>query len=483
MTAMASDQIAPEHESRTGRKKIQAQEAVRYSEWLCQRVAREPEILGYRKDSSISYVRTSQDKRGDLEKTIIDQGQYGLHEALEVLLSAEPRIDLVIFDRYYDLMEPKRLDSSVEDILSGRRRGSRALHALGLALESLSERAISKHDFHLTVEALEGLGAHRFYRSGQHIANMGRKSASYESNTVKDVGAYAQGLKLLLDRGLTNILGSLSRKPDYPTFRSFNFMKMHNYRNALPMAMALAHDKEKHAFNANELSLSAHGVVFSALLVLAQRLDVEGVDALARNFDLGKTFDALAADKPLKIAANKIMAGNFTGFSPMLAVACVVERLSRMGSTNAYPLGYERASTIVQTLARSGLHRYASQPAHCAVIAMWVDGEILKHGPDFLRLLDSTFNLPDLTKDIPPEHLINRLNSSIKGHCLIEFWRRLEQGREFLHDAIGRMPVAEQEALFNNKNQMDWYRLVNSDRSYSTSERVREDLLSIDLGL
>lgn len=482
MNAMTSEQITPDNNSRTGRNKSQAEEAIKHSEWLCKRIAREPEILGYRKDSSAPYVRMNMDNRADLEKSIIDNGQYGFHEALEVLLSAHD-IDLVIFDRYHDLMEPKRLEASVEDMLSGRRRGSRALQSLGYALESFSKKTISEHDFHLTVEALEGLGAHRFYASGQHIANMGRRSASYETNTVNDVGNYAQGLKHLLDRGLSNILGNLSRKPDYPAYRSFDLSKLYNYRNAFPIAMALAHDKEKHAFDASELSLSAHGVVFSALLVCAQKMDVEGVEALARNFDLGKTFDALAADKPLRTPADKVLTGNFTGFSPMLVVACMVERLSRMGSTNAYPLAYGQASTIVQTLMRSGLERYATQPAHCAVIAKWVDGEIVKYGPEFLTLLSSTFNLSSLTEGLSHEYLINRKGTRMMAHCVVEFWGRLEQGRDFLHYAIGEMPVAEQEALFNNKNQMNWYKLTDNDRRYSTSERVREDLLGIDLGL
>lgn len=482
MTTMTSDKAAPEQNARTGRRKSQVEEAAKSNKWLCQRVAREPEMLGYRKDSSASYVRMSQDYRAYLEKSIIDQAQYGFHEALEVLFSAEPCIDLVVFDRYSDLMEPKRLESSVEDIISGRRRWSRALQGLGYALEARSEGKISEHDFHLTVEALEGLGAQRFYSSAQHIANMGRKSATYEKNIIYGLGAYTQGLKHLLDRGLTNILGGLTRKPDYPAFCSFNFEKFASYRNALPMAMALAHDKEKHTFDANELSLSAHGVVFSALLILAQNLDVEGIDALARNFDLRKTFEALAADKPLRLSADKVLSAKSTGFSPMLAVACVVERLSRIGSTNAYPGAYERASSIVQTLLGAGLSDYTSEPAHCAVIAKSVDVEISKYGPDFLRELDTTFNLPSLTKDIPNEHLLGRAISGVR-YCHIEFWRRLEQGRDFLHDAIGRLPVAEQEALFNNKNLMLWYRITDSDRRYSTSERVREDLLSIDLGL
>jgi hypothetical protein len=482
MTAMTSDQVAPEQNPRSGTKQRQAENAVRVSEWLCQRVAREPEILGYRKDSTASAFKMTEDGRASLEKAIIEQGQYGFHEALEVLVGAEPWIDLVIFDRYHDLMEPKRLESTVEDIISGRRRGSRALHGLGYALEARSQGNISEHDFHLTVAALEGLGAHRFYSSGQHVANMGRKSASYEKNMVKDLEAYAEGLKYLLDRGLTNILGSLSRKPDYPMFCSFDSEKISSYRNALPVAMVLAHDKEKHAFNANELSLSAHGVVFSALLTLAQRLDVEGIEALARNFDLSKTFAALAADKPLRLSADKVLSAKSTGFSPMLAVACMVERLNRMGSTEAYPLAYGRATSIVQTLLHSGLSDYTSEPAHCAVIANWVDVEVAKYGPDFLKLLDDTFNLPSLVKNIPNEQLFGKSRSGV-GYCHIEFWRRLEQGREFLKDAIGGMPVAEQEALFSNKNIMDWYRVTHNDRRYATSERVMEDLLSTDLGL
>jgi len=487
MTGMSRSEILCELDVRHGRNKSEAFEAVRRSEWLCEAIARDPGMTGYRKNSSVPYVRNNPDTRVVLEEALIFQARHGFHEALRVLQTAEPDIDLVVFDRYYDLMEPKRLEASLEDIMSGGRRWSRALQGIGYALASLAKKKISEEDFKATVEALEGLGARRFYGSGKHIANMSRESSSFEKNKINNIAGFAQGLKFLLDRGLSNILGELVRTPDYKAFSTLSLGTLADYRYALPIAMAIAHDKHNHSFDASEMSLAAHGAVFGTLLMQASNLDVEGIMALSKNFDLSKTFDALAAEKPLRYSVDRILSRADAPFSPMLAVAAVVERISRVciaknktGRTTEQALN--SASAVVTMLMFSGLSKYVESPEHCAIVAKWVDTDIAKETPEFLTMLEKTFSLSRLTQDLPHGQLFGKIKSGMDCYVL-ELWRRLEQGREFLNEAIGNLKHGEQEAIFANDLLCRQYRLTASDRRYATSERVREDLLSIDLGL
>jgi hypothetical protein len=487
MTGMSSNEILRELDERHGRNKSEASEAVRRSEWLCEAIARDPGMTGYRKNSSVPYVRNNPDTRVILEEALIHQGRHGFHEALRVLQTAEPDIDLVVFDRYYDLMEPKRLEASLEDIMSGGRRWSRALQGIGYALASLAKKKISEEDFNATVEALEGLGARRFYGSGKHIANMGRESSSYETNNITNMTEFALGLRFLLGRGLSNILGELVRTPDYKTFSTLMLDSLANYRYAMPIAMAIAHDKDKHTFDASEMPLAAHGAVFGALMMQARNLDVDGIVALSKNFDLSKTFDALAADKPMRYSVDRILSRADAPFSPMLVVAAVVERISRVCiGNNVTAQTIEQASVsataAIKALMDAGLNKYAAIPEHCAIVAKWVDTDIAKERPEFLAMLETTFSLSRLTQDLPHGQLFGKIHSGMECYVL-ELWRRLEQGREFLNEAIGNLKHGEQETIFANDLLCRQYRLTASDRRYATSERVREDLLSIDLGL
>lgn len=485
MSGMSVSEIMCELDVRHGRNKSEAWEAARRSQWLCEAIARDPGMTGYRKNSSVPYVRNNPDTRVILEEALIHQGRHGFHEALRVLQTAEPDIDLVVFDRYYDLMEPKRLEASLEDIMSGGRRWSRALQGIGYALVSLSKKQISQEDFKATVEAFEGLGARRFYGSGKHIANMGRESASYETNKITNITGFANGLRFLLDRGLTNILGELVRTPDYKTFSTLNLDTLAHYRYAVPMA--IAHDKDKHAFDAARMTLAAHGAVFGTLMMQARNLDVDGIVALSKNFDLSKTFDALAADKPLRYSLDRTLSRADAPFSPMLVVAAVVERISRVCiDKNLTAQTIEQVSTsamsAIKVLMDAGLNKYAPIPEHCAIVAKWADTDIAKESPEFLAMLETTFSLSRLTQDLPHAQLFGKIKSGMDCYIL-ELWRRLEQGREFLNEAIGNLTHHEQEKLFADDILRREYRLTASDRRYATSERVQEDLLSIDLGL
>lgn len=448
--------------------------ALQHAEWLSKRTAAEPESLGYAKLSSNSYTRRTDSLRDDLERSLISFSARGLYEALELVRRNED-IDLVIYDRYENLMDEKSQSSTVEEVVSARKRFSRALQPLGAALRAFGSYHIGEADLHKVIDELEILGARKYYQSPQHVAHMGREPG-YPGSDIRDVVVYARGLANLLERGLPNLLPHLERKPDFVAFINREPRNPTNYRNAFPAAMVLAHNKATSDINAHDLPLAAHGVIFETLLGRVMDQDLDSIKRIADNHDLSATYAALANEKPVKGDLKKPLNARSNQFTPLLLIGAVLD------SARSTEEAMQKALETVDVLLNSGLRPFLLEPLHLAQLTSTnFENHIIRNAHEFMaKALRERIPYKSLVSHLTP---IEVVKLKMKGSDLgsIEYMDRLRENRGVLAEIIPKLSHDDQKKLFGVWK--DYYSLIDDDRKYATAPLVVEDRLTLDLGL
>lgn len=449
--------------------------AVRHAEWLLKRTEQEPECLGYAKQSSKPYVRGGDDLRTALEKALVDNAGYGCHEALAVLTQNDA-IDLVVYDRYENLMEAKSLTATVEEVMSARKRYSRALQPLGAAIRSFSEGKFDEAIFLQVVEELERLGGRKFYRSPQHIAHMGRGSGSYFGGDITNIPEYAKGLSMIIDRGMSNLLPLLGRAPDFERFKQLTPRHPANYRNAFAAAMVLAHDKDNHKLDTHALPLAAHGVIFETLLGRIVECDLDSIKRIADNFDLSLTYDALASHKPVRSTASKPLQARSGQFTPLLLIRATLDSMRRAQTVAP------RVIDTIDILLDSGLRHYMKDPAHLAQLTMRDFRHHLERSESVTLRAEVETRVPfkSLTADLKPLEVFNLAMNGVDA-AMLEYENRLKADRSVLAQILPKLSVEQQAEMFGQG--MGKCRLLDEDRKYATAASVIADRLALDLGL
>lgn len=471
----ASNQDQDERFRKFSGGKSAFERAVRHAEWLLKRTEQEPECLGYAKQSSKSYVRGGEDLRTVLEKALIDNAGYGCHEALAVLTQNDA-IDLVLYDRYENLMEAKSLAATVEEVMSARKRYSRALQPLGAAIRSFSEGKIDEAIFLQVAEELERMGGRKFYRSPQHVAHMGRGSGSYFGGEITNIPEYAKGLAMIIDRGMSNLLPLLGRTPDFEGFKQRAPRSPANYRNAFAAAMVLAHDKDKHELDTRTLPLAAHGVIFETLLGRIVDCDLDSIKRIADNFDLSLTYDALVAQKPVRSAASKPLQARSDQFTPLLLIKATFDSMRRA------EMDAQRVVDTIDILLESGLRHYTKDPAHLAQLTMQDFRHHLERSESATLRAEVEARVPfkSLTADLKPLEVFNLAMKGVDA-AMLEYEDRLKTDRSVLAQILPKLSVEQQTEMFDQG--MGKCRLLDEDRKYATAPSVIADRLALDLGL
>jgi hypothetical protein len=446
--------------------------ALHEAQWFVKCVEKDPELLGYAKDSSRPYVQSRDNVRDDLERTLIRFAGLGLHEALTVF-NDNDSVDLVIYDRYHDLMQPKSMQATVEEVMSARRRFSRSLQPVGAAMRAFSEGRLVKADFDLVIGELEAMGARRYYHSPQHVAHMGRGSGSHFGGDIKNLTSYAQALSFMFDRGIPNLLPHLARAPDFDAFKKRESRNPENYRNAFPAAMVLAHDKTKHDLETANLPLSAHGVIFSTLMNRIQVGDFVSIEKISNNFDLSLTFDALAREKPVICNPLKPLRARKQQFTPLALISVALSKISGQEDN------WRTVLAGIDTLMACGLKKFVKDPAHLAQLTMSGFRDQLEKLPGLSPQIEQRIPFRSLTSPLTALEVFNLRHEGVDA-AYLEYDDRVSKDREFLRELIPRLGHDQQEFMFKN---MAAYKLKPDDRRFATASLVVEDRLAFDLGL
>lgn len=456
-------------------------------EILLEQIERHPESLGYLPKSSSAYpdagaYRNPLGFRGRLEDSLLYHAGEGDATGLETLLYGN--IDLVVFERYTDLMEPSRLNAGVEDIYDGRRKFSRVGRVFYRSLWQLVNEG-NKALFDEKISLLVAMGGKRILSSPLHAASV-RPEEFWNFHKIEGAektSLYRHGIKRLLDAGMANILSDLTKPLDPALFlnedrredmSSTKKERLHQWEHYLK-ALVLGYDPENQRA-IDRLPVGACGAVYLVLQDLIVAKDAEGVHNLSKRFDLVAIYETLANHKPLGVTVGRKFSKNIKGFTPTALLNLSLP--SPKGPLDAD--SFEMFDVLLST----GLSRYLDDPKHKFVFASELSSDYEKN-PALFDAVYERAGLGMLVEGIKASDLVVRAlkHEYVCASFYFKMLRESSDSDKLKANMLNNLPSEAQVRLFEGNLIMERFGLLDNDRKFCSADKVRSQLFSIDLGL
>lgn len=464
---------------------------------LIEELEKHPEALGYLKKFENSHPVAGPWKnplwyRSQLEETLLHHAGNGDAECLDMLLYSGIRLN--VFERYHELMSENRLNACVEDVFAGRRKSSRTGVVFNKCLTQLIDNG-NQELFEEKLVSLMSMGGRKLLASPVNAASLRPEDFHF----ARDVGASPEklarfrfGVVRLLDSGMVNILGHLTRsldltlltgaekfREDVPKEKEQRYLYWQEYLKAL----VLGHNPTGHA-TLCELGVGASGAVFMTLRELVAADDIEGVERLSRVFDLPHIYKVLDDDRPLKkdLAKTFHLDGNEPLFTPASLLNLSLPK--GRGGISTGKSAQSKSFEMFDLLMKTGLAPYLEQPRHKAFFAAGIGNE-MENDPELFDTVCSTSGIDGLVAGLSEADLINR--TAEYGYvCASFYFKRLRESQDpekTKGEMLSKLNEKAQGRIFGAPGFMARLKLTNSDRKYCSSDAVRSQMMAIDLGL
>ena len=464
---------------------------------LLEELERHPEALGYLKKFENAFPEAGPWKnplwyRSQLEETILHHAGNGDGECLDMLLYAG--ITLTAFERYHELMATNRLGASVEDAFSGRRKSSRTGIVFNKCLNQLVDNG--NHDlFEEKLTTLMSMGGRKLLSVPINAANVRPQDFHF----ARDVGESPEklarfrfGVGRLLDSGMTNILGHLTRPIDQALLTGADRFRedgsrekehRYNYWQDYLKALVLGHKPGSHK-SLGELGIGACGAVFMTLRELITDNDLEGVRRLSGVYDLPGVYRTLAEAKPLKKDLSKTfqLERDEPLFTPISLLNLALPN-GREGNASE-DISRINDFSIFDLLAETGLDHYLAQPLHKAYFAANI-GTNLENNPEVFDAVCQKAGLEELVEGLSGGALVGKTASYgyVCGSFYLKRLREAPEPEAYKIAMLSQLDKKSQERIFEAPGFMARLELTDGHRRYCSSDLVRSNMMAIDLGL
>lgn len=456
-------------------------------EHLLEKIREQPQALGYlpKVAQEYPYVMSYSNPvalRCMLEDTLLYHALRKDSTGLQALHSGG--IDLVVFDRYDELMAPHRIEACVEDVFSGRRKRSR----VGELFFNVLKQYIEEGDlvnFQEKIHLLVAMGGRRIMKSPVHIAGIRPRDFWHPFSTQlsqQGRARYQEGIRHLLDLGAVNIIDCLSRKLPSELITgeldlkdvSLNKANMLYLWREFITASLKAHTGNSKYSESPPLEFCQSIMMLLNDIVVAR--DVHGILELTGKFDMAAVYNVLQNAYPVSKRRNDLRdRGSATSLTSLL--------YESLPKPQREDLSSEPFATF-DALMDSGMAPLMASRSFKLDFTARIVTDFEKY-PDLFDRIYEKANLSEIDKHYSVTEL---LHMSLNEHYVTaSFYLKRVREAENPHDlkskAIRGLPVDSQEKLFESDGIMARFQLDNSDRKFSSAKSVREKLIAIDLGL
>lgn len=456
-------------------------------EHLLEKIREQPQALGYlpKVAQEYPYVMSYSNPvalRCMLEDTLLYHSLRKDSTGLQALHSGG--IDLVVFDRYDELMAPHRIEACVEDVFSGRRKRSRVGELFYNTLKQYIEEG-DLVNFQEKIHLLLAMGGRRIIKSPVHIAGIRPGDFWYTSScrlSPQGRVRYQEGIHHLLSLGAVNIIDFISRK--LPSELIAGELELED----IPLNKANMFYLWKEFVTA---SLKAHtgdvkyserpplGFCQSILMLLNDFVvarDVNGIKELTGKFDMAAVYNVLQNAYPVSKRNNDLRdRGSATSLTSLL--------YDSLPKPQREDLSGDPFATF-DAIMDGGMAPLMTSRAFKFDFTSRLASEFEKYPELFDRIYEKA-NLSEVDKHYSVTELLHM--SLNKHYVAASFYLKRMREAEIPHDlkseAIRGLPVGSQERLFESDGIMKRFQLDNSDRKLCSAKSVREKLIATDLGL